>query len=196
MQRQLRSTLVTAIVLAVLAASGTAAASVGRAGVARGPRTADPADMQAAAAVTRTMGLESAVVRAINDLRRNHKLAPLRINRELSDAAASHSTDMARSGYFAHDDQDGRVFWKRIEAQYPSAGSSSWQVGENLVWSAGDLSASSALDMWLNSPPHRENLLNPRWREIGLGGVKALGAPGVYTGYDVTILTADFGYRR
>ena len=52
------------------------------------------------------------------------------------------------------------------------------------------------IEMWLNSPPHRENLLNPRWREIGLGGVRALGAPGIYTGYDVTILTADFGYRR
>jgi uncharacterized protein YkwD len=146
--------------------------------------------------VVRTTGLASAVVRAINALRRSYNLVPLRVDAELADAAAAHSLAMARSGYFAHDDRDGGLFWKRIEALYPSAGFSIWQVGENMVWSAGQLSAAAALEMWLNSPPHRENLLNPRWREIGLGAVKALAAPGVYAGHDVTILTADFGFRR
>jgi uncharacterized protein YkwD len=47
----------------------------------------------------------------------------------------------------------------------------------------------------MDSPPHRKNLLTPGWREVGLGAVRALGAPGVYRGLDVTILTADFGVR-
>ena len=50
--------------------------------------------------------------------------------------------------------------------------------------------------MWLNSPPHRANLLQPKWREIGLGGVHAASAPGAFGGLPATILTADFGVRR
>ena len=68
-------------------------------------------------------------------------------------------------------------------------------MGENLVWASPDLSADQAIQMWLNSPPHRKNLLTPEWREVGLGAVRALDAPGVYEGLDVTILTADFGVR-
>jgi uncharacterized protein YkwD len=49
--------------------------------------------------------------------------------------------------------------------------------------------------MWLDSPPHRKILLTSAWREVGLGAVRALAAPGVYKGLDVTILTADFGVR-
>ena len=37
--------------------------------------------------------------------------------------------------------------------------------------------------------------LTPAWREVGLGGVHMVDAPGVYAGLDVTILTADFGVR-
>jgi uncharacterized protein YkwD len=64
-----------------------------------------------------------------------------------------------------------------------------------MVWASPDLSADEAIQMWLDSPPHRKNLLAPSWREVGLGAVHALGAPGIYQGLDVTILTADFGVR-
>jgi uncharacterized protein YkwD len=50
--------------------------------------------------------------------------------------------------------------------------------------------------MWLASPDHRANLMNPRWREIGVAAVYAADAPGVYQGLDVTIITTDFGVRR
>jgi uncharacterized protein YkwD len=68
-------------------------------------------------------------------------------------------------------------------------------VAENLIWSSPVLSADDAIKLWMDSPPHRKNLLTPGWREVGLGAVRALGAPGVYRGLDVTILTADFGVR-
>ena len=64
-----------------------------------------------------------------------------------------------------------------------------------MVWASPSLCAAQAIDMWLKSPPHRKNLLTPAWREVGIGGVHALAAPGVYEGLDVTILTADFGVR-
>lgn len=188
MQRQLRFAVAVAGAVVALAASGTALAANAS------PTVADP---QAAASMVRTTSLESSVLRAINVVRRAHKLAPLRASAQLADAAEAHSLDMGRYGYFTHEDRDGSEFWKRVEALYPSAGASMWQVGENMLWSAADeFDADAAVEMWMNSPPHRENLLNPRWREIGLGGVKALAAPGVYAGYDVTILTADFGIRR
>jgi uncharacterized protein YkwD len=50
--------------------------------------------------------------------------------------------------------------------------------------------------LWMNSPPHRANLLAPIWREIGLGAVHSDAAPGVYQGLAATIVTADFGARR
>jgi uncharacterized protein YkwD len=50
--------------------------------------------------------------------------------------------------------------------------------------------------MWLASPEHRANLMNPRWREIGVAAVHEAVAPGAFKGLDVTIVTTDFGVRR
>jgi uncharacterized protein YkwD len=102
---------------------------------------------------------------------------------------------MAQRGFFSHDGANGSPFWTRIKPKYRPQPGNTWAVGENMVWASPDLSADQALEMWLASPPHRKNLLTPAWREVGLGAVRALGAPGVYDGLDVTILTADFGVR-
>ena len=45
------------------------------------------------------------------------------------------------------------------------------------------------------SPGHRKNILTARWQEIGLSAVTVAGAPGVYGGRDVVIITTDFGVR-
>ena len=58
------------------------------------------------------------------------------------------------------------------------------------------LFADEPIDAWLQSPEHRANLLNQRWREVGIGAVFVDSAPGVYSGSPVTIVTADFGVRR
>jgi len=57
------------------------------------------------------------------------------------------------------------------------------------------MAAAQALRLWLASPPHRANLLDPHWRELGLSAVHSTGAPGVYHGMPATIVTADFGAR-
>jgi len=139
--------------------------------------------------------LESRMLAAINAVRSSQGLAPLRSSAALSDAARLHSESMAEAGFFDHTSVNGVPFWKRIGAKYPQH-SRFWKVGENLVWGTPGLSARVALGMWLKSPEHRENLLLPAWREIGLGAVHALAAPGVYGGSTVTIVTADFGVRR
>jgi len=48
----------------------------------------------------------------------------------------------------------------------------------------------------MNSPEHRANILNARWREIGVSAVHFAAAPGTYKGLEVTIITTDFGIRR
>jgi uncharacterized protein YkwD len=139
--------------------------------------------------------LQEQVLTAINDLRRSKGLAQLTLNPALSVAALGHSRSMAEHGYFTHEGWNGAPFWARIKPKYRPLAGGTWGVGENLVWSSPDLSAEQAIRMWLDSPPHRKNLLAPAWREVGFGAVRALAAPGVYKGLDVTILTADFGVR-
>jgi uncharacterized protein YkwD len=153
-----------------------------------------PHTSSGARGIARLHGLEPQVLAAINDLRRAQGLGPLRLNRALAAAAGRHSLSMAEHGFFDHASLDGSPFWKRVEAAYPKHGRR-WSVGENLVWASPGLSARQALGLWLASPPHRETLLSPAWREIGLGAVRAF-AGGVYNGRVVTILTADFGVRR
>jgi len=140
--------------------------------------------------------LESGVLVDINAFRRAHHLQPLRLNARLGAAAREHTRQMAQDGYFAHESADGSAFWKRIQSFYPSSTWAYWSVGENLLWSSPDVTPTRALQMWLASPEHRANLMNPRWREIGVAAVHESGAPGVYKGRDVTIVTTDFGVRR
>jgi len=131
----------------------------------------------------------------MNALRATHGLSLLRLSPALNAAAAVHSTQMARMGYFSHNSANGQSFSQRVASYYPPRGYRSWTVGENLVYGSPDLGAARALRLWLSSPPHRANLLNPHWHELGLSAVHATSAPGVYGGSPATIVTADFGAR-
>jgi uncharacterized protein YkwD len=139
--------------------------------------------------------LESGVLVDINAFRREHHLTPLKANAKLGAAALQHTREMAADGYFAHESHNGSLFWKRIQSFYGSSPWRYWSVGENLLWSSPDVSATKALRMWLASPEHRANLMNPHWREIGVAAVHVTAAPGIYRGLDVTIVTTDFGVR-
>ena len=138
--------------------------------------------------------LESQVLGELNAVRRSHGLVPVRLSRELSAAADSHSRAMGKFGFFQHESRDGSAFWKRVQRFY-GAGAGTWSVGENLLWSSGGVDASRALKLWMASPAHRANILTARWREVGLSAVTVSGAPGVFGGRDVVIITNDFGVR-
>ena len=145
--------------------------------------------------VTRVSSLDTALVAQVNSYRVAHGLLPLRVSPLLRAAATVHSVQMARRGYFSHDSANGGSFSSRIGTYYSAQGYRSWTVGENLLWASPDVGAARALKLWLASPPHRANLLSPRWREIGLAAVHAARAPGVYDNAPTTIVTADFGTR-
>jgi uncharacterized protein YkwD len=141
------------------------------------------------------VSLESGVLQALNQIRAQHGLVPLRANPSLAAAAAQHSSEMGAAGYFQHSSKDGTVFWKRIGTWYASSGYGFWSVGENLLWSSPDVDPSGAMKLWMDSPEHRANILNPRWREIGVAAVHLTSATGTYHGLPVTIVTTDFGVR-
>jgi uncharacterized protein YkwD len=174
-----RRTLAVAVVAALALSVGVAAASAG----------------SPVRTVSSVNQLESQVLVELNGIRRAHGLRPLRLSSPLSLAADAHSRAMGRFGFFSHDSRDGSEFWARVKRWYGSSGYNRWTVGENLLWSSGRLDAAEALRLWMGSPGHRKNILAPAWREIGLSAVAVSGAPGVYGGRDVVIITTDFGAR-
>ncbi len=183
----------TRLALALVLVGSALAAGAADAGVHSGyGRTPATVSVQQ---ISEVRDLRARVLAAINDLRREKGLSELRLNGALSQAALGHSFSMAKHGFFSHSGWNGSAFWQRIKPRYRPHPHSYWGVGENMVWASPGLSADQAIEMWLASPPHRKNLLAPAWREVGLGAVRALSAPGVYEGLDVTILTADFGVR-
>jgi uncharacterized protein YkwD len=146
-------------------------------------------------AVSTAATLQSALAEKVNALRAAHGLSTLRVVTSLRSAATFHSTEMAKVGYFGHNSANGNSFAKRVAGHYTPSGYRRWAVGENLVYGSPDLGAAQALKLWLNSAPHRQNLLDPRWRDIGLSAVHSTSAPGVYGNSSATIVTADFGVR-
>jgi len=150
----------------------------------------------AGARAHRQSALETRLVQRINAVRRSHGLRPLRVSSKLASAASEHTHEMGNDGYFEHESFDSTPFWKRVARWYTSRGWRSWSVGENLLYRSPDVTAGSGIEMWMNSPPHRANLLSRSWREIGISAIHFDGAPGEYNGSAVTIVTADFGARR
>ena len=138
---------------------------------------------------------ETEVVARINAIRTARRLRPLRISRGLSAAAAFHSNQMGLRGFFEHESANGTSFWRRIERFYPALPRRSWSVGENIVFGTPDISAAGAVREWMNSPPHRANVLSREWREVGIGAAHFAAAPGEFRGSPTTIVTADFGAR-
>ena len=173
-----RRLLVALVALAVAATAASAAPAAPRAHVAT------------------LSGLESNVLAEINAFRAQHGLSRLRLSTPLTTAAHAHSQQMARDGYFGHPSADGSAFGKRLQTYYPSASWRYWAVGENLLWSSPAVDGARALQLWVASPEHLRNLLDPQWREIGVSAVHIADAPGFYHGLDVTIVTTDFGIRR
>ena len=153
-------------------------------------------DRAAPREVTTGKTLAGRVLAEVNAVRARHRLAPLRGSRVLAAAASGHSRSMAQHGFFAHESVNGAPFWKRLQRVYAPKRSRNWSVGENLFWADHEVSAAEVVRQWLASPPHRANLLRPTWREIGISVVHAAGARGVFEGLDVTLVTADFGFRH
>jgi uncharacterized protein YkwD len=153
------------------------------------------ADASGQRSISTLNSLNVGVLTQLNIIRAQYQLAPLQINDGLTAAATQHSTQMATDGYFAHNSVDGAAFWKRLLKYYPRVGSGTWSVGENLLWTSGTPNPQQALALWMASPDHRANILNPNWRNIGISSISKPAAPGTYDGLNIVLITTDFGKR-
>jgi len=109
------------------------------------------------------MTFEERVVELTNQFRQENGLAPLTVNTQLTNAAETHSNNMADQDFFSHTGLDG----SRSSDRAQSFGYSSSFVGENIH--GGSVSPEKAVEAWKNSPRHRENMLKPEYTEIGVG---------------------------
>ena len=148
-----------------------------------------------AASSVRLKALELKVLRKLNAYRGTHERAPVRMQKQLRRAALVHARAMAKRGFFAHESANGEPFDARTKRYYGVRGFRSWSVGENLLWASGDLDAKRAITLWDGSPGHSRNMREGGWREIGVAAVRVRSAPGVFQGFDVTIVVTDFGTR-
>jgi len=157
-----------------------------------------PAPAQAGVRLLAADPIESAVVRKVNQVRRSHGLRALRAVPVLKRAATDHSVNMAQHGYFTHDWSNGAHFGRWITRYWPGPGRyRSWSVGENLYWRGPSITAGLVVRAWLNSPPHRRNLLNRTWRFVGVGAVQMLNPVGAYAGIPTpTLVAAEYGQRK
>jgi uncharacterized protein YkwD len=136
--------------------------------------------------------IRAAVLCLTNVDRTRLRLAPLRENPKLRKAALGHSSDMVRSGYFAHTAPDGDTFVDRILSSGNTRKDDGWSLGENLAWGTGDLGTARGVQQaWMSSSGHKANILKSSYREIGIG--IRLGVP-TDTGVGATF-TTDFGVK-
>lgn len=100
----------------------------------------------------------------------------------LQRAARDHSQDMIRRDYFRH----GNV-GKRLKRH----GYNWSRYGENIAPDPGSPSPGPTFDRWMDSSAHRSNILDRKFKEVGIGL-----ATGSHNGERKTMWTADFGNRR
>jgi cell division septation protein DedD len=87
----------------------------------------------------------------------------LSLNNKLNAAAQANADDMAARDYWSHYTPDGNPPWIWVSNQ----GYSYQKLGQNLATGFSD--EQSTIDGWMASPPHRENMLDSAFSEVGFG---------------------------
>ena len=129
----------------------------------------------------------------INRVRVHFGLRPLAFNAELRDSATGHSDSMVTHRYFAHEGPGGSMDSRITRTGYLHS-ANAFTVGENIGGGHGRRYGSpmAVFKEWMHSPPHRANILDPGFRDAGVG--VARGYPMGATAGSATY-TVDFGSR-
>jgi uncharacterized protein YkwD len=114
------------------------------------------------------------ILRLVNQERANGGLAAVTWNQTLADEAADYACQMIQYNYFDHVNP---VTGSTLRERARQFGYDYWIIGENLA--AGQRSAVEAVTAWMNSPCHRENIMNPAFTELGIA-VRYGGTYGYY----------------
>jgi uncharacterized protein YkwD len=119
---------------------------------------------------------ETALLSLLNQARRLHRLSPLVMDSSLREVARLHSRDMATKGFIGHGSSGGVSFTHRLG----TAVSGGTFVGENVTLARSVEQAHSA---FVASSPHLRNILEPRFRRVGIG-VAGAGDLGLFVTQD------------
>ncbi len=122
--------------------------------------------------------------------RSQEHLSGLRISKQLRGSAARKAHDIRRCRQFSHYACGRNAFyWEQRTGFFRGT----YGAGENLALTYGeDATPRGTMDLWLNSPEHRSNLLNPRYRNVGMALVT-----GQFAGNSgAHIWVAQFGYHH
>jgi uncharacterized protein YkwD len=138
--------------------------------------------------------VRAATLCLVNRERATHGERPLRVNGRLARAAQAHVRSMAVYDYFEHVSPSGLTPLARMRAVgYISSSPVGYEVGENIAWATLSLATPRAIvAAWMQSPAHRANILDPRYRETGLG-VSPHPPASLAGGQSGAIYTQDFG---
>lgn len=127
--------------------------------------------------VTRT-----ALMNFVNQSREAKGLEPLIENEKLDQAAMLKAQDMVKNSYFAHQSPQGITPWY----WFLQSGYNYKYAGENLA--IGFINSEEIFDAWYNSPSHKENMLNPNYKEFGTAILD-----GNFGGGETTVVVQLFG---
>ncbi len=126
--------------------------------------------------------LSSVLIEDTNANRLDDDLPSLKTNSLLTKAAQAKAEDMAANGYFSHTSPSGITPWYWFE----KAGYNYSYAGENLAIDFSD--SSDVVNAWMNSSGHRQNILNGKFSDIGIGIAK-----GTYEARETIFIVQMFG---
>ena len=129
-----------------------------------------------------------AVACLVNWARRQDHRARLLRRSALTRAAELKGQSVASCGQFSHTPCGTPVTSGVTAAGYRYA-----TFGENLFAGTGSVTPRQVVTAWLNSPPHRANMLSGKFRHVGAAPVQASGLLG---GADAVVWTATFASPR
>ena len=111
--------------------------------------------------------LERQAFDVLNRKRVENGLLPLVWSEDMAKVARAHSQEMAQFRFFSHAGRNGSMVNDRAD----TLGYRKWKaIGENIAYNRGyENPAEFACERWMQSVSHRENILNSRWREAGIG---------------------------
>jgi len=127
--------------------------------------------------------VEDEVIERTNTIRSSRGLPELSERDELNEMAQHHSNDMARDRFYSHGSTNGDSVSDRFDEFAPQCRSGSENIhmgrteSDMRVYESSEIVNTRTVDGmarylvqgWMNSPGHRENMLDPQWRSVGVG---------------------------
>ena len=122
------------------------------------------------------------VIELTNAERAKKGLGTVVENEALNKAAYLKGQNMFQENYWAHFAPSGKSPWDFIQG----AGYRFTYAGENLA--KNFYNSDDVVVAWMNSPSHRDNLLNEHYKDIGVAVVT-----GILNGQETTLVVQEFG---